>query len=95
LFSKLSLLIGSFRASSPLQSIKKLANVWWSWDTISVNAELWMPPCCQLIRLIFYLVLYDISVQTMEMLHKTQDMYGISVFYSFVLGRERNYANWC
>jgi hypothetical protein len=28
LFSKLSLLIGSFRASSPLQSIKKLANVW-------------------------------------------------------------------
>ncbi len=51
-----------------------------------------MTPCCQLIRLIFDLVLYAISVQNMEMLHKTQGMYGISVFYSFVLGRERNYC---
>jgi hypothetical protein len=67
-------------------------NVWWSWDTISVNAELWMTPCCYLIRLIFDLVIYDISVQTMEMLHKTQGKYGISVFYYFVLGRVRNYC---
>jgi hypothetical protein len=51
-----------------------------------------MTPCCQLILLIFDLVIYDISVQTMEMIHKTQGMYGISVFYSFVLGRERNYC---